>query len=519
MSGPNGEFPDFDWRALVHDVRAGLQSIDAAARRGLDSASNEVRQAALQDVAGAAAALEWQLSDLLGGIDTRSSLEAFELDLWAAAALRGLAALAEQQRKRLLLDVLPGASALLTTDQTVLSRVLQNLVVNAIRYSDSDSILVELRADRGQIQLTVRNAAERLSREDWSSLMAPGERAANAETAGEQRARGSGLGITIANALAERLGGACMVEAFAGPDGRVEFQSWAKLPLPTHPLPLAALPADHVAIIVDSRPVERALLARQLRRLGWPVGTRQGENARLEIRDLNGTCTAAVSLHDPRLGDPPTLRAVIEALLGSGYTGKHLLLVDDNPVTLAGLAALAAPLGFASVRCARDRTTALRLAEETPFDHAVIDLRLGSGSGKALAEELRPHLAHTVLVSADAGAEVQPRPRSSAELSALLGGAATSAADGADRPATPWEALDDALGAIITHLGNGAGADLDLELHGLLGACEVWGLEPLVEQLKAAREALAQHPGEAVNALMVARSRLSVLSRDSTAGG
>ncbi len=509
------EFPgrvnDFDWRALVHDVRASLQSIDAAANLGLESTSDGVRQAALQDIAGSAAALEWQLGELLQGVEPQTSRETVELDLWAAAALRALHALAGQQHKRLLLDTAPGACALVSTNRATLSRILQNLVVNAIRYSESETVLVELRADGLHIQLTVRNGASRLTGGDRGLVFASGGRAANARhCAGpDQRAlRGNGLGVTIANSLAASLGGVARVEWCPRPNGLVEFQSSAKLPLESQCIPLTAFPARHLAVLYDARPVERAVLARQLRRLGWRVSTRTSEVARLELRDPHGQCASRLLLSDVRVGDPPTLRTVVEGLLGTRHSGEHLLLVDDSRVALAGLADLAVPLGFASVRCANDPVTALRLVADAMFDHAIIDLRLGASSGRELAERLRDRVPNTILVSADATADVQPRPGSSAELAALLGRAVLPVADEHAPPGMVLAELADQLGAMIEQIRTGSG-DLDLELHTLVGTCRVWRLESLAEQLQATRSTLRKDPESAIEQLITARSALA----------
>jgi two-component system response regulator RegA len=87
---------------------------------------------------------------------------------------------------------------------------------------------------------------------------------------------------------------------------------------------------------------------------------------------------------------------------------RPLLLVDDEASTRAGLQCVLARRGFA-VTGVRSTPAALAAAAETPFTHAVIELRLGRDSGLELIEQLRafqPSMRIVVVTGFDSFASV-----------------------------------------------------------------------------------------------------------------
>jgi CheY-like chemotaxis protein len=65
-----------------------------------------------------------------------------------------------------------------------------------------------------------------------------------------------------------------------------------------------------------------------------------------------------------------------------------ILLVDDDPLTLSGLAAMLDLAGY-ECHCARDAEAALKAARTLPLDLIICDVNLAGESGLDLCRELR----------------------------------------------------------------------------------------------------------------------------------
>ena len=113
---------------------------------------------------------------------------------------------------------IPTELPVLTTDRQLLSRVLQNLVDNAVKYSPEDS-LCELAAssDGDHILFSVR---------DYGIGIEPGEQARiferfyQVDSSSTRTYRGSGLGLSLVREVLEKLGATIEVESSPGQGSR-----------------------------------------------------------------------------------------------------------------------------------------------------------------------------------------------------------------------------------------------------------------------------------------------------------
>ena len=105
---------------------------------------------------------------------------------------------------------LPGKSVFIRTDPGMLERILQNLLTNAIRYSDGDIRISLSQAPEGSITLCMENTVDEDALPDVNRMF---DRFYTGDAA---RTQGStGLGLAVVKLLAERLGG----EVNAGLEG------------------------------------------------------------------------------------------------------------------------------------------------------------------------------------------------------------------------------------------------------------------------------------------------------------
>ncbi len=89
-----------------------------------------------------------------------------------------------------------------------LTRVLQNLLQNAIRHTPADgTVLVEAHRQRGSLRLTVEDSGEGIPPESLEKVFEPfwrGDAARSSE--------GSGLGLTLASRIVESMGGQIQID-------------------------------------------------------------------------------------------------------------------------------------------------------------------------------------------------------------------------------------------------------------------------------------------------------------------
>lgn len=193
---------------VLHDTRADFDPATARAA--------ELLQAELDR-------FESLLTDLLevSRFDAGAArLDLETVDLAELAERSGIAyeALAERHEARLRV-VLDGRPCLVEADVRRLDRIIRNLVVNAISYSQSDEIVIRVAGDDQAVALTVR---------DWGIGLHAGEatlvfnRFWRADPARARGAGGTGLGLAIALEDAQLHGG--WLQAWGEPDQGAQFR-------------------------------------------------------------------------------------------------------------------------------------------------------------------------------------------------------------------------------------------------------------------------------------------------------
>lgn len=161
-----------------------------------------------------ALAIQRSGSDLLRLINDLldlSKIEAGRFELVAepvdlAALVEEVAALerpvAEAKGLMLSLRIEPELDAVVVGDRLRLKQILLNLVHNAIKFTDSGRVAIDLaRGPTGGQRITVRDTGRGISATEQANLFR------RYEQAGADRRSGSGLGLSIVRGLVERMGG------------------------------------------------------------------------------------------------------------------------------------------------------------------------------------------------------------------------------------------------------------------------------------------------------------------------
>jgi signal transduction histidine kinase len=150
--------------------------------------------------------------------------ERARLDVVVASAVATVEAEAERKGVLLATDV-RGIEGAMCSPRV--SRVLQNLLVNAVRHTPADgTIRLEGRRDTDALRLVVEDTGEGISEADLPHVFDPFYRADAARTGD-----GAGLGLALAERIVHALGGA--IEVDSGPDRGARFD--VRLPLTAEP--------------------------------------------------------------------------------------------------------------------------------------------------------------------------------------------------------------------------------------------------------------------------------------------
>jgi PAS domain S-box-containing protein len=129
---------------------------------------------------------------------------------FAAEVLEPLRRQAEAKGLRFELDV-PAELPPMLVDPERLRQVLYRLVTNAIKFTPRGQVRVAARAEGGGVELRVEDSGPGIAEADRARIFEVFEQVCD-DARTDSMNRGTGLGLTIARSLAERLGGSLRLE-------------------------------------------------------------------------------------------------------------------------------------------------------------------------------------------------------------------------------------------------------------------------------------------------------------------
>jgi len=140
------------------------------------------------------------------------SLELFDAREVVSAGI-ALVRLAANDKDVALAGVLPPEAVMVRADRRALKQITLNLLSNAIKFTPSKgSVTVTMEAQGEWLEIVVADTGVGIAPEDVQRLGKPFEQAGNAE----QRAQGTGLGLSLVRALAELHGGRMSIDSTLG---------------------------------------------------------------------------------------------------------------------------------------------------------------------------------------------------------------------------------------------------------------------------------------------------------------
>lgn len=200
-------------------------------------------------------------------------------------ALRPLALSADKKGLELITDVRAEVPTGIAGDQGRLRQVLSNLVGNAIKFTDSGHVLVEVREqsrteDQTHLEFRVTDTGIGVPADKREAIFEPFMQADGSTT---RRFGGTGLGLTISSTLVRMMNGDLWVED--NPDGGSVFAFTIACPIagvPDRDRHEPLLEGLHV-LVVDDNAVNRRILVEQLTRWHMKPVTVDGGRAALDV--------------------------------------------------------------------------------------------------------------------------------------------------------------------------------------------------------------------------------------------
>jgi signal transduction histidine kinase len=140
---------------------------------------------------------------------------------------------------------LPGELPVLTTDRQLLSRVLQNLVDNALKYSpDGSPCELEAHTEDALLVFWVQDYGIGIPKDEMPRIF---DRFYQVDSSSTRTFRGAGLGLSLVADLLEHLGGTIEVTSEPGEGSRFTVRLPVRHPEADAPRPITGIPGDLIA--------------------------------------------------------------------------------------------------------------------------------------------------------------------------------------------------------------------------------------------------------------------------------
>jgi PAS domain S-box-containing protein len=230
---------------------------------------------------------------LLNDILDFSKIEAGKLDLESVEfplaecirrAFQMLALRAEENKLELACRIEPGLPEYVRGDPGRLRQILVNLIGNAIKFTESGEIFVNVTREAVQdgilvLCVSVSDTGVGIPRDKLDAIFSPFEQAESSTT---RRFGGSGLGLTISRQLAEMMGGRIWCQSEVGNGSTFSFT--ARLPVVDRPARSIAHRASLTGLkvlVVDDNHTNRRILGELLTHWGMlPLLSESAQAAR-----------------------------------------------------------------------------------------------------------------------------------------------------------------------------------------------------------------------------------------------
>lgn len=182
----------------------------------------------------------------------------------------------------------------------IIYRILSNLLNNAIRFTHSGKIAVEVTADADALIFAVRDTGVGIPESQQGCVFQPFVHSAAADGGG------TGLGLAIVHQLTQQISGQIAVESEEGRGSRFVLR------IPHMPPSSTAVPTTGTVLVVEDVAINRLLARRTLEDAGLTVLLAEDGPAALAVLDREGSAVDVVLLDGmlPGLSGPDIARRI-----------------------------------------------------------------------------------------------------------------------------------------------------------------------------------------------------------------
>jgi signal transduction histidine kinase len=276
-----------------------------------------------------------------------------DIDAIASQVSAAFSGLAAEKDVSLALDIAPSARGCWRGDPVRVRQILQNLVSNAVKFTERGAVHVEIGHDGEQLILRVADTGLGIAPEHLQRVF---DKFAQADASTTRRFGGSGLGLAICRDLARLMGGEILVDSIFGQGATFTV----RLPLARAERVLAgpqersdahaaAAPATPVLRILaaEDNPMNRLVLKTLLGQLGLePELVEDGEQA-VRAWETGGWDLILMDVQMPVMDGPTATRLIRERELQSRRPRTPIVALTANAMAhqaeeyrLAGMDAL-----------------------------------------------------------------------------------------------------------------------------------------------------------------------------------
>ncbi|WP_028117540.1 hybrid sensor histidine kinase/response regulator [Ferrimonas senticii] len=442
---------------MSHEVRTPMNAIIGLSQLAQNEPMSDKLASWIKKVNSSAEGLLQLLNDILDVSKVEAgklTIErtAFELQPLLQRLQAMFSVAAEQKQLTLQIVVRPDVPASLFGDPLRLSQILQNLVGNAIKFTNSGSVTLTLSRqfsnNANTLMFTVTDTGIGISPEQLERLFQPFEQGNNSIS---RRYGGTGLGLAISEGLATAMNGSISVRSQQHQGSRFtlslpyEAVPAAQQPLPARPLELAnysicwqasdaAKPSQWPAWLQqtgmnDLQPVNRqqasiwvvcaktAVLPSDRPTIvlhnQWTDQQRQGNLLHLNVPVTCVDLQAAIS---QLVGQQPNPSHQTKPVYDQQLpTGKRILLAEDNLINQELMLGLLAPLQWQIDVC-DNGLEAVELARQHHYDLILMDCMMPVMDGFEATEIIKNSSDSAVPIIA-LSALVQPQEKQRMQLS------------------------------------------------------------------------------------------------------